>query len=208
MTMFKEDIAGQKFGRLTALYRLHNTNTKGRTYWLCVCDCGNLKEVRRDGLLSGRSNSCGCYHKDMIKTKNTKHGKTHTKLYRVLDSIKARCYNENNKQYKNYGGRGIKVCDEWLNDFQTFYDWAMFNGYKETLSIDRINNDGNYEPSNCRWVDMKIQSRNKRSNRNYTINGKTHCLMDWCDICNINYSMVNKRIHRGWSINRALELEE
>lgn len=208
MTTFKEDISNKKFGRLTALYRLHNHNSGHGSYWLCVCDCGNFKEVRRDGLLSGKSNSCGCYHKDMVKTKNTKHGKTHTKLYKILDSMKARCYNKNNKQYHNYGLRGICVCDEWLNDFQAFYNWSIVNGYKDSLTIDRINNDGNYEPNNCRWVDMKQQARNKRNNRNYTIDGITHCLMDWCKIYSIKYSMVNKRIHRGWSIEQALELEE
>lgn len=118
--------------------------------------------------------------------------------------MKARCYNATHDRYKDYGARGIVVCDEWLNDFTVFYDWAMNNGYKENLTIDRIDVNGNYEPSNCRWVTSKEQQRNTRYNRNYTINGKTHCITEWCEILGINRNMVYTRINRGWTVENAL----
>ncbi len=110
--------------------------------------------------------------------------------------MKQRCFNEHDKNYKHYGGRGIKVCDEWLSDFMVFYNWSMNTGYQDGLTIDRIDVNGNYELSNCRWVNMKKQSRNKRNNINYNINGKTHCIMDCCKILNLNYHTVYTRIHR------------
>ena len=123
--------------------------------------------------------------------------------------MKKRCYNSNDKAYNYYGGRGIKVCDEWLNDFQTFYDWSMNNGYNEHLTIDRIDVNGNYEPNNCRWVDYKIQNRNSRHNTLFTIDGETRCLSEWCEILNLNYKNVLARVTRyNWSIGEALELIE
>ena len=120
--------------------------------------------------------------------------------------MKQRCYNPNKPQYKDWGGRGITICDEWLNDFMAFYDWAMSNGYQDNLTIDRIDNNKGYEPSNCRWVDHKIQNRNKRNNRNYTINGETHCLTEWCEILGLNRGTVKNRLRYGWSIEQSLEL--
>lgn len=193
-------LEGQQFGRLTALYRLHNT--KGRTKWLCVCECGNLVEVKENNLLQGGSKSCGCSRKHI----NIKHGKTNTRLFITWQNIKNRCYNNCNNEYKNYGARGIAVCNEWVHDFMAFYNWAMNNGYDDNLTIDRINENGNYEPNNCRWVTMKQQQRNKRSNHTITINGETHCLSEWCDILGLNYSTVKSRIQRNWSIEKALEV--
>ena len=202
-----KDISGQQFGRLTALYRLHNYHKKG-TYWLCVCDCGNLTEVRYDALYNGNPKSCGCYRKERIKNLKTRHGKSYIPLYYVWNNIKQRCHNSNCKNYKNYGGRGIAVCDKWKDNFQAFYDWALNNGYSDNLTIDRIDVNGNYEPNNCRFVNMKQQERNKRNNRNITINGEMHCLKEWCELLGLNYQTVFTRIYRGWSIERALELEE
>lgn len=201
-----KDISGQKFGRLTALYKLHNT--KGRTKWLCVCECGNLSEVRYDQLKSGKTKSCGCLHKDTLIKQRTKHNKCDTRLYSIWECVIQRCCNNNYTYYKNYGGRGIAVCSEWRNDFMSFYNWAVANGYKEFLTLDRIDNDSNYEPSNCRWITMKQQARNRRSNRNYTINGEKHCLSEWCEILGLNYKRVGSRLRRNWSIERALELNE
>ena len=203
MSKFK-DISGKKFGRLTALYKLHNHHDKGHTYWLCACDCGNLVEICLSSLQNGKTKSCGCLRKDII----TKHGKSNTRLYNIYYAMKVRCYNKNRKDYKNYGGRGIKICDEWQDNFQAFYDWSMSHGYDDTLTIDRIDNNGNYEPNNCRWVTVKQQNRNRRSNINFTCNGETHCLKEWCEILGLNYSTVQIRIQRNWSIERALELEE
>lgn len=200
-----EYVSGQKFGRLTALYRLHNYHKKG-TYWLCVCDCGNFTEVLLPNLKRGTSKSCGCLQREQAIKANGTHEKSNTHLYYIWRSMKYRCYDKHIKAYKNYGARGITVCSEWKDNFQAFYDWSMNNGYKEGLTIDRIDNNGNYEPNNCRWVDRKQQGRNRRSNILITINGVTRCLMEWCEILGLNYGTINNRIRRGWCIEKALEL--
>lgn len=207
-----KDISGQQFGRLTALYKLHNHPKKGNAYWLCVCECGNFAEVSVPNLCSGCTKSCGCLRNELIYenmiSKNITHHKTNIKLYSVWGNIKDRCYNKHCHNYQYYGGRGIKICDEWLNDFMTFYNWSMANGYKEGLTIDRIDNNGNYEPTNCRWVTTKQQNRNTRRNKYFTINGETHCLSEWCEIYNLNYRKISSRLRRNWSIEEALELRE
>lgn len=202
-----KDISGQKFGRLIALYKLHNYNKQG-SYWLCYCECGNLTEVYLGSLQSGASASCGCLHTEKTKEIFIKHGKTNTRLYKIWKNMRQRCYKKYNKYYKDYGGRGIKLCDEWLNDFMSFYNWSMNNGYDDTLTIDRIDVDGNYEPSNCRWATRKQQARNRRNNLNYTINGETHCLKEWCILLCIDYKKAYRRLYRDkWSIEKTLELE-
>lgn len=138
-----------------------------------------------------------------MKNPNYKHGLKGTRVFRIWSNMKTRCNNPNSNYYKRYGGRGIKVCDEW-NDFQVFYDWAMSNGYNDNLSIDRINNNGNYEPSNCRWVDMKTQGRNRCSNHLIIINGETKTIEEWCVQYNINRHTVQDRLKRGWDEIRAI----
>lgn len=118
--------------------------------------------------------------------------------------MKRRCDNKNVKAYADYGGRGIRVCDDWSNSYVAFMEWALSNGYKETLSIDRIDNNGNYEPSNCRWVDMTTQANNRRSNVIYTYNGETHNIAEWADITGITYKTLHYRLSHGWDIGRAL----
>lgn len=202
-----KDLSGQKFGRLIANKFLRIENHKA--VWLCKCDCGNLTEVRGVELTKGHTKSCGCLRKDVCANINKTHNKTNTRLYHIWCDIKKRCYNSNYKSYKNYGLRGIAVCDEWLSDFMNFYDWAMSHGYDDTLTIDRIDVNGNYEPSNCRWATLKQQARNTRRNRYYTINGVTHCLSEWCEIYNINHKRVECRLNKlNWSIEEALELKE
>ena len=198
------NITGRKFGLLTVLYKLHNHHDRHNSHWLGVCDCGNLAEVSLPNLRSGTTKSCGCLNIEKRKVTHTKHGKYKSRLNKIYRDIKKRCNNSNNK---DYGGRGIKVCDAWLNDFMSFYDWAYENGYQEDLTIDRIDVDGDYEPSNCRWATVKQQQRNKRNNRYFTINGDKRCLSEWCEMYNINYSKVQVRLKYGWTIREALELE-
>lgn len=133
-----------------------------------------------------------------------KHGLRHTRLYGIWLQMKNRCNNEKTARYKDYGARGITVCDEWCNDFKAFYDWSMANGYSDDLTIDRINNDGNYEPSNCRWITIKQQSRNTRHNTLLTLNGEAHCLIEWSEITGITKSCIQDRLRYGWSVERAL----
>lgn len=198
-----KDITGQKFGRLTTLYRLHNYHKQG-TYWLCICDCGNFKEVSI-GALGKQTNSCGCLQKESRIKTHIIHGKSNSRLFTIWRNIKARCYNQNEPAYNNYGARGIMMCDEWIHDFQAFYDWSISNGYNDTLTIDRINVNGNYEPNNCRWANAKQQAQNRRTSKIYTINGETHCLKEWCEILNLNYRTIHKRIYNhNWDVEKAL----
>lgn len=167
----------------------------------CVCDCGNIKFTTGKLLRNGECKSCGC-----IKSKgnHTTHGKTHTRLYSIYRKIKQRSYNTKDGAYPNYGGRGIHICDEWLHDFQTFYNWSMENGYKDNLTIDRIDVNGNYEPSNCRWVDRKTQNNNTRRNVHITYNGKTQTISQWSEELNIKYSTIQDRYHKGWNDKECL----
>lgn len=158
------DLTGKKFGRLKVI-EYYGSNKNGRALWLCQCDCGKTKSVLGNSLLCGLTLSCGCYNKEEARKRRTKHSLSYSKLYKVWHGMKTRCYNKNFIYYCNYGGRGITICHEWLNNFETFYNWAINNGYEEGLTIDRINNDGNYEPNNCRWITRAEQNRNQRKTR-------------------------------------------
>lgn len=133
------------------------------------------------------------------------HGKRHTRLYNIWLQMKNRCYNRKTPRYKDYGGRGITVCDEWKNDFKAFYDWSMLHDYADNLTIDRIDNNGNYTPSNCRWVTVADQNRNSRKCDFITYHGETHCLKEWCEILSLHYGSVLSRKRYGWSVERMFE---
>ena len=155
---------------------------------------------QRGYYIRGRNKSCGCY------SSNRTHGLSYkTPLYSVWKGIKARCYNVHNKRYKNYGGRGITLCAEW-HDFKKFYDWSLANGYKEGLTIDRIDNDGNYAPDNCRWADTMTQANNHSDNHFLTYNGETFTLAQWTRKLNFPLNLIWKRLQRGWSVEEALTL--
>lgn len=172
MGKFK-DLNGMKFGRLTVLSRTADyiePSGRKRVIWLCKCDCGNYISTQGSSLKSGSTKSCGCIKAERNKRVFTTHGYSNERLYRVWNDIKKRCYNENYKQFKDYGGRGIIICDNWLNDYMNFRIWALNNGYNPNAkfgecTIDRIDVNGNYEPSNCRWITIQEQAKNKRKRK-------------------------------------------
>lgn len=189
-----QDLTGKRFGRLVAIEYLGNSR------WKCKCDCGNYHEVLAYSLKTGITRSCGCFNIERAIETNTTHGQTNTKLYNVWCGIKRRCYKTYDKRYKNYGNRGIVMCEEWKNNFQSFYMWSMANGYKEHLTIDRIDNNGNYEPSNCRWATNKEQSRNKTNNHIIEYNGEKMTAVEFAEKYNINYSTLLSRLWRKQDI--------
>ena len=153
-----EDLTGRKFGRLIVIER---DVTSRRTKWICKCECGNIKSVQATHLKSGATTSCGCYQKEKAKKANTKHGYTGTSLHHRWKAIIQRCNNPKAEKYKDYGARGITVCEEWLK-FENFLEWSLKNGYSDDLELDRIDNDKGYEPSNCRWCKTIINNHNRR----------------------------------------------
>jgi len=203
MSRKRKKLAGQRFGRLVVLYDTGERKNR-HVFWHCRCDCGNEVVVRTDCLISGNTTSCGCYRKGCVAERNTTHGmagKEHP-VYNTWASMLQRCENPNDPGYKRYGGRGITVCDEW-HDPVVFINWALANGWRKGLTLDRIDNDGNYEPDNCRWATRKEQARNKRNNRLITFNGKTQSLAAWAEELSVNYSTLGNRLNAGWSIKNA-----
>lgn len=183
------DMAGQTVGRLNVLSRADNTST-GQAQWLCQCSCGNKTIVRGYALRQKKALSCGCLR---IET-NTKHGKTKTPTYAAWQGMKRRCYSKTAKAYKNYGGRGIRVCERWLDSFDNFlFDMGIS---PQGMTIERINNDGDYQPSNCRWATRANQARNRRTTKLIEYNGKKQCMKDWAKELGINYDTLKSRFLR------------
>ena len=197
-----EDLIGQKFNRLIVL-KFSHINKYQKACLECLCDCGNKTIVIASQLKHGYVKSCGCLLKEIISKRSKKHGLSTHPLYSVWYSMIRRCYNKNGIEYKNYGARGIKVCECW-HKFENFYE-DMKNSYN-TLELDRIDNNDNYYLENCRWVNKKIQARNRRSNVNITYKNRTQCLQDWANELNMKFNLLWERLFRlNWSIIKSFE---
>lgn len=197
------DLTGKHFGRLNVLKMTRNR--RGKLAWECRCDCGNVIVTSASHLTSGHTKSCGCLQKEMFSKTVTKHGKTGNRVLGIWYGMRKRCYYEKDRHFADYGGRGITICDEWKNDFQPFYDWAMSHGYAENLTIDRIDVNGNYCPDNCRWITNEEQQNNRRTSHYLTYNGETHTIKDWAKITGIKYRTLLGRINSyKWDTEKAL----
>ena len=186
----ERDLTGHRFGRLKVIGK--DIEREKHEHWICQCECGNLVSIYRGHLLSGASTSCGCYHREQCRS----HGHCGERLYNIWQSMKYRCNPTTSTRYPNYSGRGVKLCEEW-NEFINFYNWAINNGYDYNLSIDRIDNDGDYCPENCRWADNFVQQNNKSTNRFVTYNGVKHTLAEWSRILSVKPNTLRRHVNLG-----------
>lgn len=197
------NLKGNIYGKLTVLSRSQN-NSRGRAMWLCKCECGKEKIISSDNLTQGKTKSCGCAK---FESHNKKHGLTKTDIHNKWISMRQRCNDKNHKSYSRYGAIGINVCEEWNNSFEEFAKWSFKNGYKDGLSLDRIDNNQGYYPDNCRWVEWKKQCNNRSSNILIEYNGEIKTLKEWQEILNFDYNLVNERISvYGYSFKDAISL--
>lgn len=206
----KENLVGQRFGKLTVIEKTETT--RSYTKYRCLCECGKEKIVIAANLKRGMTKTCGCGEKANRESnwkKFTTHGlsKKHP-IHATWNHMKGRCYNKNNEKYKDYGGRGITVCEEWLSDFMNFYNWAISNGWEVGLTIDRIRVNGNYEPSNCRWADSDIQANNKRNSVFITYNDEVKTISQWAKVFNIPAYLIGQRLKRNWPVNMLFTTEK
>ena len=206
-----KDLSGQKFVRWNVLCRVEDRVSKSgihHTRYRCICDCGTERNVDATSLLSGRSKSCGCLAREtssnVCRNNFKTHGETKTRLYQIYAGIKKRCLNKNSYNYADYGGRGISICDQWLDSWESFRDWARTNGYSDELSIDRIDVNGNYTPDNCRWVGRVAQANNRRSSRHITYNNESHTIAEWAKILDIPYKRLHKWIYKGKTMEEIM----
>lgn len=199
------DITGLRFNNLTAVRFDHRDERVkgGQHYWLFRCDCGNEVVLRKNSVTSNNTTCCADCSRKRKALVNTKHGGVGTRLYREWSGIIQRCTNPNDTSWERYGAKGITVCEEWKR-FEPFKEWAMSNGYNDTLTIDRINSNGNYEPSNCRWASVREQANNKQGTLWIEYGGERLQLSYWADRLRIPYHTLYDRLHRyGWSVERA-----
>lgn len=196
-----QDLTGNQFGRLTAIAYLGKRN--GAQRWRCECKCGKTIEVQGGNLATGHTKSCGCFRREVHRRDRTTHGMFGTPEYRVWASMLTRCHNPKCMGFANYGGRGITVCERWRESFEAFYA-DMRPRPSPAHSIERTDNDGNYEKTNCRWVTSDVQVRNKRNNHWITFRGKTMLLADWARFAGMSKSALLNRLLRGWSVERAV----
>lgn len=193
------DLSGNIYGYLTVI-RKNGKCKKGYTYE-CQCDCGKIITVQRANLVRGHVKSCGCKRVEMIIAGQKGHKLSKTRLYKIYYNIIGRCTNPKNTSFKNYGEKGIDLCPEWKGEkgFINFYNWAMQNNYSDTLTIDRIDNNLNYSPSNCRWVSQKVQQNNRSNNHVITYDDKSMTISQWADYLNVPVYMILNRLKRGRS---------
>ena len=208
-----DDLTGRQFERLTVIRRAPSKG--GLTRWTCQCSCekGTIIDVIAADLKRGHTKSCGCLKREQNKETMEQrhrdmgheiHGMSRTKLYYIWINMKAVCESVYNNEYVLYGARGIRVCNSWSNSFIEFYNWAINNGYREGLTLDRINNNGHFEPKNCRWATMEVQNNNKRNNRVLTFNGMTKTASQWAKYLGISRDTLIWRLNNGWSVQQAL----
>lgn len=195
----RKDLSGMVFGYITVKDYAYTKNSKA--YWNCVCKCGSERLITSSSLLRGLTVSCGCYSKEIVIARSTKHGNNKNPLYSIWKDIRKRCYNKNNPAYKNYGGRGIKMSKEWYSDFMIFYN--DMGDRQNDLTIDRIDCNGDYCKENCRWATRKEQANNMRKNIRYNYNGEMLTLSEISTKTGLGYNLLRDRIKLGWSIEKA-----
>ena len=191
------DLEGKRFGRLRVVKQVGISRQNRSILWECVCDCGNIKITDTSHLNSGVTRSCGCLFKEVVSNLKFKHGGTKTREYYVWQGMKHRCFNQNDKEYKNYGGRGITVCDRWRNSFENFLH--DMGNVPRGMSIERINNEKNYSPENCKWATRKEQANNKRNNVKLKFGGASYGINDVAELTNINRKCIENRVYQGWT---------
>lgn len=190
-----QDLTGMRFGRWTVIGLVEKTRKDVR--WEAICDCGTKKIVSGNNLKRGQSKSCGCLNRERSVEYHTKHGGKRTRLYGIWNKMIRRCRDVNNKDYVNYGARGITICDEW-HHFPAFREWAMSSGYSPDLTLDRKDNNKGYCPDNCHWATRTQQNRNKRNTVTLTIDGETRPLTEWAEINGICSATLQDRYKKGW----------
>ncbi len=195
------DRTGQRIGNLV-IQKLAKKDKYGHSHWECLCDCGNKKIAAWSSLCDGIPSSCGCQTSKVRSEARITHGRTNSSEYAIWRGIKRRCYNPKNEAFSDYGGRGITMCERWLTSFENFFE--DMGERPHGLSINRKNNDGNYEPENCEWATTKEQQNNRRSNRLIEFNGRTQTMSEWATEIGLKHCTLWRRFHNGWSIEKCL----
>lgn len=205
------DIVGLRFGRLIVMRRYGTYISPAgakHVQWECLCDCGNTTVTTTGRLKSGNTQSCGCLKKERASHANRTHGASGTRLHRIWKGIKARCSNKNNPQYKDYGGRGISICDAWRQSYDAFRSWAVENGYDDNLTIERMDVNGNYCPENCKWITLQEQQDNRRNTVRITSGDVVRTAKEWAEATGIPYNTIRGRFYRGYSTQDVLSVEK
>ena len=196
------DRTGERYGQVIAIEYMGKRNNK--TYWKCKCDCGKVFVTSGQCLSNGHTKSCGCFKSKWISESHSIHGETEGRLHKIWSNMKSRCYNPKRPDYSYYGGKGIKVCKEWLDSYIVFREWALNNGYKEDLTIDRIDSDKDYSPDNCRWANRLEQCLNQKRTRRFTYKGETKTASEWSVIYGVPSRALRGRMDKGWNMEDAL----